>query len=141
MDKMYDDIMSGCLFCDIINGKIPAYVISSSDYSIAFLDVNPLALGHTLVIPKKHYEKIQDLDVNSCTDLFALAQKVVKKIDTLTGSTLFAIHNGKISGQEVPHVHIHLIPRSPNDGAGPIHSMFKSIEKKDLSLVHKQLKD
>ena len=133
--------MSECLFCNIINGTLSAYVISTSEYSIAFLDVNPLALGHTLVIPKKHYEKIQDLDANNCADLFALAQKVVKKIDSLTGSTLFAIHNGKISGQEVPHIHIHLIPRSSNDGAGPVHSMFKSSDKTDLSLVHKQLKD
>ena len=76
---MYGIIMSECLFCNIINGTLSAYVISTSEYSIAFLDVNPLALGHTLVIPKKHYEKIQDLDANNCADFICFGTKSCKK--------------------------------------------------------------
>ena len=53
-----------------------------------------------------------------------ISQNMIKKVDTITGSTLVAAHNGKESGQEIPHVHVHLIPRSKNDGAGPVHSMF-----------------
>ena len=57
--------------------------------------------------------------------------KLIPKVDSLQGSTLVAIHNGKDSGQEIPHVHVHLIPRSKNDSAGPVHSMFK--DKIELS--------
>ena len=77
-----------------------------------------------LVVPIRHYEKIQDLSETDCLDLFKLVQNMIKKVDTITGSTLVAAHNGKESGQEIPHVHVHLIPRSKNDGAGPVHSMF-----------------
>ena len=63
-------------------------------------------------------------DENS--DLFSLVHLMVSKVDALTGATLVAIHNGKESGQEVPHVHVHLVPRSSDDSAGAIHSMFKS---------------
>ena len=63
--------------------------------------------------------------------LFASVHKMISKVDTIEGSTLVAVHNGKESGQEVPHVHVHLIPRSVTDSAGPVHSMFKN--KIDLS--------
>ena len=97
--------------------------------SVAFLDAFPLARGHTLVIPKRHYEKVQDMTDNDNSDLFNTVLKVISKVDKVTGSTLLAIHNGKESGQEIPHVHVHLIPRQPNDSAGPVHSMFKKRPK------------
>ena len=88
------------------------------------MDAFPLTKGHSLVIPKKHYEKIQDMPSEENSDLFDTVQKVIAKVDTITNATLVAIHNGKESGQEIPHVHIHLIPRKNGDGAGPVHSMF-----------------
>ncbi len=123
-----------CIFCKIIAKEIPAKILYEGDYSIAFLDAFPVAKGHTLVIPKEHYEKIQDLPTEINQKLFETVQKMIKKIDSLQGSTLVAIHDGKESGQEVPHVHVHLIPRSSNDSAGPVHSMFKEkIELTDSS--------
>ncbi len=113
-----------CIFCDIISGTIPAKTVGSTIDSIAFMDAFPIVAGHVLVVPKRHCEKIQDMSETECTDLFQLVQNMIKKVDTLTGSTLVAAHNGKESGQEIPHVHVHLVPRSKNDGAGPIHSMF-----------------
>jgi len=92
--------------------------------TIAFLDAFPVAKGHTLVIPKQHYAKIQDLPSEINEKLFNTVHKMIPKVDSLQGSTLVAIHNGKDSGQEVPHVHVHLIPRSNSDSAGPVHSMF-----------------
>ena len=92
--------------------------------SIAFLDAFPLSRGHTLVIPKLHYEKVQDMSKVDNTDLFNTVQMVISKVDKLTGSTLLAIHNGKDSGQEIPHVHVNLIPRQLSDQAGPVHRMF-----------------
>ena len=93
--------------------------------SMAFLDAFPVSRGHTLVIPKNHYEKVQDMTDIDNSDLFDTVHKVISKVDKLTGSTLLAIHNGKDSGQEIPHVHVHLIPRESDDQAGPVHSMFK----------------
>lgn len=113
-----------CVFCKIVEGKIPAKVIMESERSIAFLDAFPVAKGHTLVIPKKHYEKLQSISPEDNADLFGLVHKIIPKIDALTGASLVAIHNGKDAGQEVPHVHIHLIPRHKSDSAGAVHSMF-----------------
>ena len=97
--------------------------------SIAFLDVYPLSVGHTLIIPKRHYEKVQDMTDADNADLFNTVYKVISKVDKLTGATLIAIHNGKDSGQEIPHVHVHIIPRQSSDQAGPVHSMFKDRPK------------
>ena len=79
-----------------------------------------------LVIPKNHYSKLQDMSVEDNTDLFTLVHELMPKLDVFSNSSLIAIHNGKEAGQEVPHVHVHLIPRSQHDSAGPVHSMFSN---------------
>ena len=118
-----------CICCKIANKEIPSRIISETQNSIAFLDAFPISRGHTLVIPKNHYEKVQDMTDIDNNDLFDTVYKVISKVDKLTGSTLLAIHNGKDSGQEIPHVHVHLIPRESDDQAGPVHSMFKDRPK------------
>jgi len=118
-----------CIFCKIAKKEIPSKIITETKKSIAFLDTFPLSRGHTLVIPKNHYEKVQDITDMDNIDLFNTVHKVISKVDKLTGATLLAIHNGKDSGQEIPHVHIHLIPRQSTDQAGPVHSMFKDRPK------------
>ena len=115
-----------CIFCKIVTGEIPTKIITQTENSIAFLDAFPLTKGHTLVIPKNHHDKIQNLPKGENQDLFSTVHKVISKVDNLTGSTLVAIHNGKDAGQEIPHVHVHLVPRSPNDSGGPIHCLFDS---------------
>lgn len=117
-----------CIFCKVITGKIEARIISQNEKAIAFLDAFPLTLGHTIVIPKTHYSKIQDMDRQHSSAMFDLLWQIssaVEKAVGLTASTI-AIHNGKEAGQEVLHVHIHIIPRHSGDGAGPVHSMFKN---------------
>ena len=118
-----------CIFCKIVKKEIPSKIIMESKNSIAFLDAFPVSRGHTLVIPKNHYEKVQDMEELDSIDLFSTVQNVISKVDKITGSTLLAVHNGKDSGQEVPHVHVHLIPRKLSDQAGPVHSMFKDRPK------------
>ena len=120
-----------CIFCKIVSKEIPTKILYEDEYTIAFLDAFPVAKGHTLVIPKQHYAKIQDLPSEINEKLFNTVHKLIPKVDSLQGSTLVAIHNGKDSGQEIPHVHVHLIPRSKNDSAGPVHSMFN--DKIELS--------
>ena len=113
-----------CIFCKIVNGTIQAKKLHETLHSLAFLDAFPLTRGHTLVIPKNHYAKVQDMSEADSKDLFETVRVLAKKLESIYPSSLIAIHNGKESGQEIPHVHVHLIPRHPSDGAGPVHSMF-----------------
>ncbi|MDC0883623.1 HIT family protein [Nitrosopumilus sp.] len=115
-----------CIFCKIISRQIPAKILNETSHSICFLDAFPLTKGHVLVIPKNHHKKIQDMSRIENSDLFSLVHAMMSKVDSITGSTLIAIHNGETAGQEIPHVHVHLVPRSKSDSAGPIHSMFNS---------------
>ena len=115
-----------CVFCRIASKEIPAKILVETDSCLGFLDAFPLAKGHALVIPKNHYEKIQNMPKELNIELFTMVHELISKIDSLTGSTLVAVHNGKESGQEIPHVHVHIIPRSKTDSAGAVHSMFKN---------------
>ena len=133
-----------CIFCKIISGDIQAKIIVETEKSLAFMDAFPLTKGHSLVIPKTHYEKIQDISSEDNADLFETVRKVISKVDKITNATLLAIHNGKESGQEIPHVHVHLIPRSPEDSAGPVHSMFSNLPKlsdKEFQTIYEKLKE
>jgi histidine triad (HIT) family protein len=133
-----------CIFCKISSGEIPTKVITESKNSIAFLDAFPLTKGHTLVIPKNHHEKIQNMSIEENSDLFSTVHKIIPRVDKLTGATLVAVHNGKDAGQEIPHVHVHLVPRSSDDSGGPIHCLFDStlnISDSELDQIYEKLKD
>ena len=132
-----------CIFCKIIAGSIPAKILKETSQSISFLDAFPLAKGHVLVIPKNHHQKIQDMSQSENTDLFLLVHEMTSKVDSISGSTLVAVHNGIDAGQEVPHVHVHLVPRTKNDSAGPIHSMFNSslnLSESEIDEIYNKLK-
>ena len=132
-----------CIFCKIATGEIPTKIITQTENSIAFLDAFPLTKGHTLVIPKNHHDKIQNMSHEENQDLFSTVHKVLSKVDNLTGSTLVAVHNGKDAGQEIPHVHVHLVPRSPDDSGGPIHCLFDStlnVSDSETDEIYEKLK-
>lgn len=113
-----------CIFCRIISGEIPSRKVYETADSLAFLDAFPLAKGHTLVVPKNHHAKIQEMLPAECAGLFEAVRVVSSRMERLGPSSLVAVHNGREAGQEVPHVHVHVIPRKPGDGAGPVHGMF-----------------
>ncbi|MCU4718839.1 HIT family protein [Halapricum hydrolyticum] len=117
-----------CIFCRIVDGEIPSRTVYEDDAALAFLDANPLTMGHTLVIPKDHYERLEDVPAEQATDLYAALHEVVPAVEDAVGApaTTVAFNNGEAAGQEVPHVHAHVIPRSPDDGATPIHALFES---------------
>lgn len=121
----------GCIFCKIVTGQIPAKIVRQNDAAAAFLDAFPLAAGHVLVVPKSHYARVQDMNERDARAVFALVHEIAGKVESATGApaSTIAIHNGKEAGQEVMHVHVHIIPRKPGDGAGPVHSMFKNRPK------------
>ena len=131
-----------CIFCKIVSGKIKSKFLKETVNSISFLDAFPLTSGHVLVIPKNHHEKMQDMSVEENADLFSLVHEMISNVDKITGSTLVAIHNGPDAGQEIPHVHVHLVPRSKGDSAGPIHSMFTpvSMSESEMDKLYDQLK-
>jgi histidine triad (HIT) family protein len=116
-----------CVFCKIVAGEIPAKVIMQNEKAMALLDAFPLAPGHSLVIPKSHYAKVQQMNEQDAKAVFEIVWKLVGAVETgseVNASTI-AIHNGSEAGQEVSHVHVHIVPRKRGDGAGAIHSMFK----------------
>src|ERR687893_2770393 len=116
-----------CVFCKIISGEIPAKVIIENEKAMALLDAFPLAAGHTLVIPKSHYAKVQQMSEQDAMAVFNIVWKLAGAVENSSqvNASTIAIHNGSDAGQEVPHVHVHIVPRKPGDGAGTIHSMFK----------------
>ena len=120
-----------CIFCKIVAGQIHARVIKQNEKAIAFLDAFPLAAGHALVIPRSHYPKVQDMAPADVQAVFQLAHEITGRVESATGApaSTIAVHNGREAGQEVPHMHIHIVPRKQGDGAGPIHSMFKNRPK------------
>jgi histidine triad (HIT) family protein len=135
-----------CIFCKIAQKKIDAKIIDENETAIAFLDAFPLTAGHTLVITKNHYAKLQDVEFDNITQLFSLASKILPSIEKGTGvqSTLIAIHNGKDAGQEIPHLHVHIVPRKLGDGGSSIHSMFDSshrLEESEMIKVFKKIKE
>ena len=132
-----------CIFCKIISGDIQTKILKETPNSLSFLDAFPLAKGHVLVIPKNHHQKIQDMTIEENTDLFSLVHLMISKVDSITGSTLVAVHNGAEAGQEIPHVHVHLVPRNKDDSAGAIHSMFNStlkLSESEINELYNKLK-
>jgi histidine triad (HIT) family protein len=118
--------MAQCIFCRIVAGESPSRTVYESDRVQAFLDANPLAPGHTLVIPTDHYERLNDLPADLARDLLGTAQQLTPAIEAAVDApaSTVAINNGDAAGQEVPHVHVHVVPRFPDDDAGPIHALF-----------------
>jgi histidine triad (HIT) family protein len=122
-----------CIFCSIVDGEIPGRIVHEADDAIAFLDANPLARGHTLVIPKNHHERLDDVPAEEATGLYETLHDVVPAVEDAVDApaTTVAFNNGEAAGQEVPHVHAHVVPRFEGDGGGPIHSLFG--DRPDLS--------
>jgi histidine triad (HIT) family protein len=116
-----------CIFCQIVDGDIPSRTVYEDDDVLAFLDANPLAAGHTLVIPKAHHERLNDVPAALAGEVYAAIHDLVPAVEDAVDApaTTVAFNNGEAAGQEVPHVHAHLVPRFDGDGGGPIHGLFR----------------
>lgn len=106
-----------CIFCMIAEGQIPSRKIYEDDTCLAFLDLSQANIGHTLVVPKKHFDNIIELDDDVASHLFKVTSKLTKGISKALNVNNFNILNncGEIAGQTVNHFHIHIIPRIEND--------------------------
>lgn len=113
-----------CIFCRIAADEAPSRTVYRADDVVAFLDANPLAPGHTLVVPAEHHERLEALPASLARELFGVVHQLAEPVQDAVdadGSTI-AVNNGPAAGQEVPHVHCHIVPRFDDDGGGPIHA-------------------
>lgn len=109
--------MQSCIFCKIAKGEIPAVKVYEDEKVLAFMDINPINDGHTLVIPKKHAENIFEISPEDLSEVISIAHKIARAIkNSLNPEGLTVVQlNGRIAGQVVPHFHVHLIPRKEDD--------------------------
>ncbi|MFQ3318991.1 MAG: histidine triad (HIT) family protein [Natronomonas sp.] len=117
-----------CVFCHILDGEIPARVVYEDDNVLAFLDANPLSRGHTLVVPKAHHERIDDLPTADRNAVFETLGRLAPSVEAAVDAdgVNVGMNDGKAAGQEVPHVHGHIVPRFEGDGGGAIHSIVRT---------------
>lgn len=107
-----------CIFCEIIQRKKTGHFIYEDESHVAFLDKYPIDYGHSLVLPRSHFEKVTDMNSDNVGDLFSKVPKIAKAIVETTNADAFSLaqNNGRAAKQIVPHVHIHIIPRFNDKG-------------------------
>ncbi len=108
--------MSDCLFCDIAAGTVPAHVVFSDDVAIGFLDARPVFKGHVLVAPKEHYVTLADLPAGLVGPLFTRVQRVSAAMPAALGAQGSFVGENNTVSQSVPHLHVHVVPRTKGDG-------------------------
>jgi histidine triad (HIT) family protein len=106
-----------CVFCKIVAGDIPSYKIYENDYTLAFLDINPVSLGHTLVISKKHYSNLEETPEEELCEMIKTVKKVGLALKDGLGAEGYNIlkNNDPIAGQIISHNHFHVVPRKKGD--------------------------
>lgn len=110
--------MENCIFCKIVKGEINSAKVYEDSDTLAFLDTSPFSKGHTLVIPKKHFEDIYQIDASTLEKVIVASKHVAEKIKYALQASGMRISqsNGALAGQAVFHIHFHIIPRYQNDG-------------------------
>ena len=134
--------MTECLFCKIAAGEIESYKVYEDSDVLAFLDINPLTLGHSVIIPKKHYSNIIELPDEFIVPVFLGVKRVAEILAKTFNAENFTIgiNHGKMLGNpEIDHMHIHVIPRFEGDGGGDIHSIVKQSPDEALDVTYKRI--
>ena len=130
--------MNDCIFCKIINGEIPSYKIYENEHTLAFLDISQDCFGHTLVIPKKHYENIFDTNETILSEVIKTVKLISNHFKNLGFDGVNILNNNdKSAEQSIMHLHFHIIPRKDNDKL----KVFPTLggDKTNLSEVQKNL--
>jgi histidine triad (HIT) family protein len=133
--------MTDCIFCKIVNGEIPAFKVYEDSSILSFMDANPCAPGHVVVIPKKHIKNFLELDDELIGPLFKVVKKMTKQIKDALNPDDFniGINYGKLTGG-IEHLHIHIIPRFKGDGGGSMHTIVRNPPKEDLASIAEKIK-
>lgn len=129
------------IFERIADGEIPAEIVHETDRVIAFLDANPLAPGHTLVVPKEPYERLRETPPELSTEVFDVVRTLTPAIEDAVDAdaTTIGVNDGPAAGQEVPHLHVHIVPRFEGDGGGPIHAVMAGADAHDEEADHGEI--
>lgn len=130
-----------CIFCKIVAGEIPSLKLYEDDHVLSFLDIGPLADGHTLVIPKKHFSRLEEMSPDDVAAVTRVLPRLAAAVLRATGAPGYNVlqNNGTVSGQAVDHVHIHIIPRVEADGLGYRWNAKKYPPGKDQAIQQKIL--
>jgi histidine triad (HIT) family protein len=130
-----------CIFCDILSGKLDGHFLYEDKHHVAFLDKYPIDLGHSLVVPKEHHERITDMDPTSVGDLFTIVPKIASAILSATSADAFSLgqNNGRAAKQIIPHVHVHIIPRYNHKGT--IWTKRSISDDDELSILAKKIRE
>ena len=129
-----------CIFCDIIENKIPSKKVYEDDNVLAILDISQVTYGHTLVMPKKHFKNILEADEETACQCISVAQKLARQIvENLDAKGCNILNNcNEVAGQSVDHLHFHIIPRySENDS---VKIAFEESAQQDLDAVLERIK-
>lgn len=112
--------MTSCIFCKIVKGEIPAYKVYEDETTLAFLDISPVNIGHSLVIPKEHYVNIYETPEEIMMNMMRTVKKISHAVKTglKADGINVTMNNDPAAGQVVFHSHIHVIPRHADDGFG-----------------------
>ncbi len=134
--------MDDCIFCKIVEGEMDSEVLFETENVVAFLDKFPRALGHSLVIPKTHNQQLMDVDDELVCELMNAVKKVEKMLEESLNPDAFTvgINDGEASGQEIPHLHINIIPRFEGDGGKPIHAVIDNTPEKEVPEVAEEIR-
>jgi histidine triad (HIT) family protein len=106
---------TSCIFCGLIRRESPAHVVYEDDRTLAFLDLFPLSRGHTLVVPKRHVDRITELPREDYSAMLGAVVEVCRRIERLSRHYNVGVNQGELAGQIVFHLHFHIIPRYEND--------------------------
>ncbi|MCD6367672.1 MAG: HIT family protein [Candidatus Aenigmarchaeota archaeon] len=134
--------MDQCPFCKIVSREIPADIVYEDEFTLAFLDANPSAPGHTLVIPKRHLPTILDVDDETLKRVFQTVKKVTEMIKNALQPDGFniGINHGEAAGQRVPHLHVHIIPRFNGDKGAMVQMVVRNPPTESLSVIREKIK-
>jgi histidine triad (HIT) family protein len=108
--------VADCVFCGIVAGTVPAFLVASSADGLAFLDVRPVFKGHVLVVPRDHVVQLIDLPVADLAGYFGFVQRIAAAVPRALGSQGTFVAENNIVSQSVPHLHTHVVPRTNGDG-------------------------
>ena len=136
-------IMSvACVFCRIVRGELPAVKVYEDEYVIAFLDIKPINPGHTLVVPKRHVERLEELEPDEAQALLYAAARIAPAILRAVGGEGYNIlmNIGSAAGQEIPHLHLHIIPRYTNDKCR-FNCPRKDADRDELESIGKMIRE
>lgn len=134
--------MSNCVFCKIVKWETPSQRVYEDDEYLAFLDINPINFGHTLIIPRDHYVNVLDVPEDILAGTIKVAKKVAPGVVSAMNADGFniGINNGRAAGQLVDHVHIHVIPRFAGDNLKSWPSRFRYAEG-EMGATAKKIKE